>query len=160
MSIYKLSNFLNTFIVLYHLTIIFLLCILVLCLLITRGKPSLFVFDKSLFHYQRQPFSFSYSTISARIGYRIFTKSVIRGKDATMLQLSTGVGYSYSRMKSHAERYLHQCAQECPSFKGHHERLAHIRREIDHTGTYWQSSDELTYGAKLAWRNSTRCIGR
>lgn len=77
-----------------------------------------------------------------------------------MLQLSTRVGYSYSRMKTHAETYLRQYTQECAPFKGLHQRLAHIQAEIDHTGTYWQSSDELTYGAKLAWRNSTRCIGR
>ena len=39
-------------------------------------------------------------------------------------------------------------------------RLAEIRREIDHTGTYTHTYDELAYGAKLAWRNSNRCIGR
>ncbi|WP_427159426.1 nitric oxide synthase oxygenase [Aliinostoc sp. HNIBRCY26] len=39
-------------------------------------------------------------------------------------------------------------------------RLQEIQHEIDKTGTYWQTSEELTYGAKLAWRNSTRCIGR
>lgn len=40
------------------------------------------------------------------------------------------------------------------------ERLQDIQREIQKTGTYWQTTEELTYGAKLAWRNSTRCIGR
>src|SRR5580698_1484725 len=40
------------------------------------------------------------------------------------------------------------------------ERLAVVRREIDRTGTYWQTVDELIHGARVAWRNSNRCIGR
>jgi nitric-oxide synthase, bacterial len=39
-------------------------------------------------------------------------------------------------------------------------RLAEVEREIGETGTYTHSYEELAYGAKLAWRNSTRCIGR
>jgi nitric oxide synthase oxygenase domain/subunit len=35
-----------------------------------------------------------------------------------------------------------------------------IEDELERTGAYWQSTEELEYGAKLAWRNSTRCIGR
>src|SRR6266852_4777457 len=77
-----------------------------------------------------------------------------------MLQLSPRVGYSYSRIKTHAEIYLRQHTQECAPSKDLHQRLAHIQAEIDLTGTYCQSFDELAYGAKLAWRNSTRCIGR
>ncbi len=77
-----------------------------------------------------------------------------------MLQISSKVGYSHSRVKTHAETYLRQYAQECPLFTKLHERLTQVQAEITHTGTYWQSTDELAYGAKLAWRNSTRCIGR
>lgn len=40
------------------------------------------------------------------------------------------------------------------------ERLAQIRKEIEATGTYAHTIDELTFGAKVAWRNSNRCIGR
>ncbi len=40
------------------------------------------------------------------------------------------------------------------------QRLAEIYSEVDKTGTYWQTPEEIIYGAKLAWRNSTRCIGR
>jgi nitric-oxide synthase len=39
-------------------------------------------------------------------------------------------------------------------------RLAEVEREIAETGGYTHSYEELSYGAKLAWRNSTRCIGR
>jgi nitric-oxide synthase, bacterial len=83
-----------------------------------------------------------------------------RGKDRTVSRLSPRLGYSHSRVKTHADTYLRQYAQECASLRSLQDRLAHIQLQIDHTGTYWQSFDELAYGAKLAWRNSTRCIGR
>ncbi|MFC0430625.1 nitric oxide synthase oxygenase [Kutzneria buriramensis] len=41
-----------------------------------------------------------------------------------------------------------------------HDRIAWIRAEIDETGTYRHTEDELTFGARVAWRNSARCIGR
>ncbi|MEU0353062.1 nitric oxide synthase oxygenase [Streptomyces sp. NPDC006237] len=40
------------------------------------------------------------------------------------------------------------------------QRLAEIHAAIDTTGTYTHTPDELTYGARVAWRNSSRCIGR
>lgn len=39
-------------------------------------------------------------------------------------------------------------------------RLRQIRTEIDETGTYTHTTDELAFGARVAWRNSSRCIGR
>jgi nitric-oxide synthase, bacterial len=39
-------------------------------------------------------------------------------------------------------------------------RLQHVRREIDASGTYRHTPDELAFGARVAWRNSSRCIGR
>ncbi len=39
-------------------------------------------------------------------------------------------------------------------------RLEEVRAELAHYGTYRQTTDEIAYGAKLAWRNNTRCIGR
>lgn len=39
-------------------------------------------------------------------------------------------------------------------------RLAAVEDEIMRTGTYTQTPDELTHGARVAWRNSNRCIGR
>ena len=35
-----------------------------------------------------------------------------------------------------------------------------IENEITRTGSYTHTYEELSYGAKLAWRNSNRCIGR
>lgn len=39
-------------------------------------------------------------------------------------------------------------------------RLIEIAAEIQSTGTYVHSKSELEFGARLAWRNSNRCIGR
>lgn len=64
-----------------------------------------------------------------------------------------------SQLFSKAEAFLKQYAAE------HHsvdikERLEQINSEIVSAGTYTQTFDELSFGAKLAWRNSNRCIGR
>lgn len=40
------------------------------------------------------------------------------------------------------------------------QRLKSIKKSIEETGTYIHTQQELTFGAKLAWRNSNRCIGR
>ncbi|MGB2570046.1 nitric oxide synthase oxygenase [Micromonospora citrea] len=40
------------------------------------------------------------------------------------------------------------------------ERLAQVRDEIAVTGSYRHTRDELGYGAKVAWRQSVRCVGR
>lgn len=39
-------------------------------------------------------------------------------------------------------------------------RLADISKEINETGTYTHTYEELSHGARVAWRNSNRCIGR
>ena len=40
------------------------------------------------------------------------------------------------------------------------DRIAYIKEEIDRTGTYRHLPHELEHGARMAWRNSNRCIGR
>src|SRR3954453_15277998 len=39
-------------------------------------------------------------------------------------------------------------------------RIAEVMAEIAATGTYTHTSDELTVGAKLAWYNHPRCVGK
>ncbi|MEU5306678.1 nitric oxide synthase oxygenase [Streptomyces noursei] len=39
-------------------------------------------------------------------------------------------------------------------------RTREIRAELDATGTYRQSSEELCLGARIAWRNNPQCIGK
>lgn len=40
------------------------------------------------------------------------------------------------------------------------ERINDIKTEIYRTGTYSHTYDEIAYGAKIAWRNNTRCTGK
>jgi nitric-oxide synthase, bacterial len=39
-------------------------------------------------------------------------------------------------------------------------RIREVRSQIDATGTYRHTPAELAFGARVAWRNSSRCIGR
>ncbi|MEV0727303.1 nitric oxide synthase oxygenase [Polymorphospora sp. NPDC050346] len=59
-----------------------------------------------------------------------------------------------------AEDFLRMCYAENPRFGDLGPRLDEVRAQIDATGTYTHSTEELTYGAKVAWRNASRCIGR
>jgi nitric-oxide synthase len=59
-----------------------------------------------------------------------------------------------------AEDFLRQCYQENRRLGPVEPRLAIVRAQIAATGTYVHTTDELSYGAKMAWRNSSRCIGR
>jgi nitric-oxide synthase len=59
-----------------------------------------------------------------------------------------------------AVRFLHQMTVEGGTGALSFKRLTQLQTEIAHGGIYWHSSEELEYGAQLAWRNSTRCIGR
>ena len=40
------------------------------------------------------------------------------------------------------------------------KRLSAIAQDYQQSYTYWHTEDELAFGAKVAWRNSSRCIGR
>ncbi len=39
-------------------------------------------------------------------------------------------------------------------------RIRQVRREIEFSGSYWHTPAELSFGARVAWRNNSRCIGR
>jgi nitric-oxide synthase len=43
---------------------------------------------------------------------------------------------------------------------GIEERLNDVNNEIEKTGTYTHTFQELEHGVRMAWRNSNRCIGR
>ena len=59
-----------------------------------------------------------------------------------------------------AEVFLKQCYLEQGLTEVFLPRWQEVKELIYRTGTYEHTSDELAYGAKLAWRNSSRCIGR
>ncbi|NBD25305.1 nitric oxide synthase [Paenibacillus sp. T1] len=60
-----------------------------------------------------------------------------------------------------AENFIYQYGGELGVPSAELEaRIAQVKAELEATGTYTHTSEELAYGAKLAWRNSNRCIGR
>lgn len=63
-------------------------------------------------------------------------------------------------LKSAAEEFLELFHAENPQAGPIGSRIAAVMREIDLTGTYWHTADELVFGARVAWRNNARCIGR
>ncbi|MFP7492244.1 nitric oxide synthase oxygenase [Terribacillus saccharophilus] len=60
-----------------------------------------------------------------------------------------------------ATAFINECYSELgKSDLEIYERLSGIQDEIIRTGTYAHSAEELVHGARIAWRNSNRCIGR
>ncbi|MBL8786333.1 MAG: nitric oxide synthase oxygenase [Deltaproteobacteria bacterium] len=59
-----------------------------------------------------------------------------------------------------AEAFLGQMFKERGAPDALGPRMDEVREEVARTGTYTHTLDELTYGARLAWRNATRCVGR
>ncbi|KEF34195.1 nitric oxide synthase [Deinococcus sp. RL] len=60
-----------------------------------------------------------------------------------------------------AERFLRLYADEHGHSPREREaRLAEVRAEVARTGTYTLRTEELAHGARVAWRGSTRCVGR
>ncbi|MGF1428418.1 nitric oxide synthase oxygenase [Kitasatospora sp. LaBMicrA B282] len=59
-----------------------------------------------------------------------------------------------------AEAFIRQYHAELPGTGDPEPRVAEVLDEISRTGTYRHTGEELAYGARLAWRNSARCIGR
>lgn len=59
-----------------------------------------------------------------------------------------------------AEEFLRLCYTELSRLGPVEPRLAIVRAQIAATGTYVHTAEELIWGAKVAWRNASRCIGR
>jgi nitric-oxide synthase len=59
-----------------------------------------------------------------------------------------------------AEEFIASYHAENPQAGPARNRIAWIRAEIGATGTYQHTTGELAFGARIAWRNSARCIGR
>ena len=68
--------------------------------------------------------------------------------------------YEPTELYAEAESFVRQCHGELGREGEIEDRLAEIRRSIAESGHYEHTAAELEYGAKLAWRNSNRCIGR
>ncbi|QOS81563.1 nitric oxide synthase oxygenase [Paenibacillus sp. JNUCC31] len=64
-------------------------------------------------------------------------------------------------LRDEAERFIYRCYEELGHTRENAQaRLVAVLNEIEHTGTYVHTADELEHGCKMAWRNSNRCIGR
>jgi nitric-oxide synthase, bacterial len=67
--------------------------------------------------------------------------------------------FALDRLLASAERFITLFRSE--NHAGSPDRrIQHVRREIETTGTYRHTPAELAFGARVAWRNSSRCIGR
>ena len=86
-----------------------------------------------------------------------------------VVQLAGGVtpveSFSYdiepiNSIAEEAEVFLKQCYLERGLPEVFLSRWQEANQSIETTGSYEHTLDELTYGARLAWRNSNRCVAR
>ncbi|GAB6991217.1 nitric oxide synthase oxygenase [Paenibacillus pini] len=68
---------------------------------------------------------------------------------------------THGKLLQEAEDYIVTCYQELgKTEQDMTNRILEIRASIETSGTYEHTFEELEHGAKMAWRNSNRCIGR
>jgi nitric-oxide synthase len=58
-----------------------------------------------------------------------------------------------------AEKFIQQYYEE-EGLPGFNQRWEEVKKQIQTTGFYEHTVPELVFGARCAWRNSNRCIGR
>ena len=73
---------------------------------------------------------------------------------------SRNLGVDYQKRLVEAEAYLRLFHYECGIQDGFILRLTQVQKEVAQHGSWWQTYEELAYGARVAWRNNARCIGR
>ncbi|UVI33829.1 nitric oxide synthase oxygenase [Paenibacillus spongiae] len=60
-----------------------------------------------------------------------------------------------------SEAFIRACYRELGRSRAEtEERVREVRGSIEGSGTYTHTFEELEHGARMAWRNSNRCIGR
>ena len=69
---------------------------------------------------------------------------------------------STEELMKHAVDFINQfyASVKREGSKTHKERLEEVISSIKNTGTYELKETELCFGARTAWRNAPRCIGR
>lgn len=83
---------------------------------------------------------------------------------------ATGTPGPAARVLAGPSRTVHELVRAAAEFLTLHHterrlgdpsrRIAAVRAEIAETGTYRHTTEELVFGARVAWRNANRCIGR
>lgn len=67
----------------------------------------------------------------------------------------------HRHLRRQAMNFLEDLASELNWSHGKKvKRIFEVATEISATGTYTHSTEEIEWGARLAWRNSAKCIGR
>jgi nitric-oxide synthase len=64
------------------------------------------------------------------------------------------------KLYSEAEKFITICYQELGKSNTVKDRLEEVKSDINVFGTYTHTFEELQQGARMAWRNSNKCIGR
>lgn len=60
-----------------------------------------------------------------------------------------------------AEVFIRSCYSELDKSEAEIDsRIIALRQEINHSGSYTHTQEELAHGARMAWRHNSRCIGR
>lgn len=66
-----------------------------------------------------------------------------------------------AKLLHEAEHFIHQCYSELGKTTAEiDKRTNELHQEIARHGSYIHTFEELEHGARMAWRNSNRCIGR
>jgi len=65
-----------------------------------------------------------------------------------------------SELLAAAERFITQFHDENRGAGAFADRMRQVRDEVRSRGTYRHTPEELAFAARVAWRNSSRCIGR
>jgi nitric-oxide synthase, bacterial len=87
------------------------------------------------------------------------TPEVVVGDTQTAAHMAADHSSGLDRLLTDAERFITDFHRE--NHIGPPDgRMRRVRREIDATGSYRHTRAELEFGARVAWRNSARCIGR
>jgi len=68
--------------------------------------------------------------------------------------------YDRETLLEEAESFVRECYTELDKEGEIEDRIAEIRAEVRERGHYDHTYEELEHGAKMAWRNSNRCVGR
>jgi nitric oxide synthase oxygenase domain/subunit len=80
----------------------------------------------------------------------------IRSKDEVIKQAESFLNEYYESLK----RRTNSQSQKKKLVEQQARRMKEVIAEVESTDTYELDEKELVFGAKLAWRNSPRCIGR
>lgn len=76
---------------------------------------------------------------------------------SSIISIKKEVGHVLTKALQFIKQFYEETNKEPADLQN---RMVEIEHEIKETGIYYQTTEELTYGAKLAWRNSNKCIGR